>query len=121
MIHLQRKIKCKFTGSEEYQPEGIAREKWFPVIGYEIRKREKKFENKIEMVEDVFYLVTNEKGRMITLASFNCSTMIDEQAELSGGQLMQLLNNILSMGKVLSEKLAKFPDKKGSDSGENQT
>lgn len=115
MVHIMRKIKCKFVGSEDYQPEGIPRDKWFPVIGYEIRRREKEFQGKKETVEDVYYLVTNDKGKMVTIASFNCSTMIDEQAEIEGGKIASLLNNIMLMGKVISEKLAKFPDKESGN------
>lgn len=115
MIMLQRKIKCKFTGSEDFQPEGIPRDKWLPVIGFEVRRREKIFNDKKEIVEDVYYLVTNEKGKLQTIASFNCSTMIDEQAEINSGELIRLLNNISMMGKIISEKMATFPDRKGSE------
>lgn len=116
-----RKIKCKFTGSEDFQPEGIPRDKWFPVLGYETRQRQKTFENKTETVTDVYYLVTNDKGRLTTIASFNCSTMIDEQAEIEGGKLLSMLNNISLMGKVISEKMASFPDRKGGPAGETTT
>lgn len=117
MIHLQRKIKCKFTGSEDFQPEGIPRDKWLPVIGYEARRREKDFQGKKETVEDVYYLVTNDKGKLVTIASFNCSTMIDEAAEINSGELMRLMTNISTMGKIISEKMATFPDRKDSSGG----
>lgn len=121
MIHIMRKIKCKFTGSEDYQPEGIPRDKWFPVIGYEVRAREKEFQGKKERVEDVYYLVTNDKGKMVTIASFNCTTMIDEQAEIEGGKLLSMLNNISLMGKIISEKMAKFPDRESGKGSESPT
>lgn len=120
MVHMMRKIKCKFTGSEDFQPEGIGRDKWFPVIGYETRQRQKTFDNKTETVTDIYYLVTNDKGRLVTVASFNCSTMIDEAAEIPGGELMRMLNNISLMGKVISEKMAKFPDRAGGETGEGK-
>lgn len=110
-----RKIKCKFTGSDDFLPEGVPRDKWLPVIGYETRKREKEFEGKKSIVEDILYLVTNEKGKIVPIASFNCSTMIDDQSEIEGGKLLSVLNNILAMGKVLSEKMAKIPDRKNDD------
>jgi len=115
MVHMQRKVKCKFIGSEEYQPEGIPREKWLPVLGVEVRKREKEFNNKKEIVEDIYYLVANDKAKMVTIASFNCSTMIDDAAEINYGQLMATLNNISIMGKVISEKMANFPNQKSGD------
>jgi hypothetical protein len=120
MVHIMRKIKCKFTGSEDYQPEGIPRDRWFPVIGYEVRAREKDFQGKKERVEDIYYLVTNDKGKMVTIASFNCTTMIDESAEIEGGKLLSMLQNISIMGKVISEKLATFPDRKGGDGSKEQ-
>jgi hypothetical protein len=118
---MQRKIKAKFTGSEDYQPEGIPREKWLPVLGVEVRRREKEYEGKTTVVEDIYYLVANDKAKIVTIASFNCSTMIDEAAEINYGQLMQSLQNISIMGKVISEKLAKYPDKKGSDGSPEAT
>ena len=104
---LQRKIKCKFIGSSEYQPEGIPNDKFIPVIGYEYRKREQNKDGKIIWVEDMYFLVVTAKGKLTPLASFNCATMIDEQAEINGGTLAQLLNNITIIGKVLSEKITK--------------
>lgn len=106
MIMLQRKIKCKFTGSDDYLPEGVPRDKFIPVIGIEARRREKTYEGKTQWVEDLFYIVINNKGKVVTIASFNCSTMIDESAEIPAGQLVQLLNNITIVGKVISEKMA---------------
>lgn len=106
MIHLMRKIKCKFTGSEEYQPEGVKRDQWFPVIGYEARKREKTIGDKTQWVEDIFYLITNEKGKIVTIASFNCQTMIDEKAEIDLKAALDLLRNVTIIGKVLSEKIS---------------
>lgn len=117
MVHMMRKLKCKFTGSEDFQPEGIPRDKWLPVLGYETRNRVKRFENKEENVTDIYYLVMNDKGRLTTIASFNCSTMIDEAAELEGGKLLSMLNNISLMGKVISEKMAKFPDRADGATG----
>lgn len=113
-ISLQRKLKCKFTGSDDYLPEGIPRDKFIPVIGFEYRRREQNKDGKSFTVEDVYFQVINDKGKLISIASFNCSTMIDEAAEINGGQLVQLLNNISIMGKLISEKMAKNTDKEGS-------
>lgn len=106
-IILQRKLKCKFTGSDDYLPEDIPREKFMPIVGYEYRKREVRKDDKSFSVEDLYYQVINSKGKIISLASFNCNTMIDENAEINAGTLMQLLNNISLIGKVLSEQFAK--------------
>lgn len=106
-IILQRKLKCKFTGSDDYLPEFIPRDSFIPVIGFEYRKREVLKENKNFFIEDLYYQVINSKGKIISIASFNCNTMIDEQAEINSGTLMQLLNNISLIGRVLSEQVAK--------------
>lgn len=115
MIMLQRKIKCKFTGSEDYQPEGIPRDRWLPVIGWETRKREKEYQGTKQWVEDIFYHVTNEKGKLVCIASFNCSTMIDEKAEVDLNLAIELLKNSTVIGKAICEKMATFPDRKGSE------
>ena len=119
-IMIQRKLKCKFTGSDDYLPEGIPRDKFIPVIGFEYRKREQHKDGKSFWVEDLYYVVINNKGKAVSIASFNCSTMIDESAEIPAGQLIQLLNNITIMGKVISENMAKN-DKTGNRSSSDQT
>lgn len=110
MIHLQRKIKARFAGSVDYLPEGIPTDKFLPVIGYEARRREyrKNPEDKPEIKEDVYYMVTNDHGRLIPIASFNMVTMIDEKAEIDINRAMELLRNITIMGQVISEKMGNY-------------
>jgi hypothetical protein len=116
---MQRKIKCKFTGADDFLPEGIPRDKFLPVLGIETRKRvhvdnRPGKEGIKKEVEDIFYLVTDDKGKMISIASFNCSTMIDEKAEIDFSAAMQMMNNITIIGKILSEKMAKSDNSAGS-------
>lgn len=120
MIHMMRKVRCKYTGSDEYQPEGIDRKVTYPVIAYEIRRREKPgFEDKpAKVVEEIFFIVLNSNAVLTTVASFNCKVYIDENAEFPGGQAIQLMNNILTMGKVLSEKLAAHDNGSNPSGGE---
>lgn len=118
---IQRKLKCKFTGSDDFLPEGVPRDKFMPVIAYEYQRREKEFEGKARIQEDLFYIVLNNKGKPTRIASFNCATMIDENAEINAGQLMQLLNNITIMGKVISENMAKSSGETGSAKNTEQT
>lgn len=118
---IQRKLKCKFTGSDDFLPEDIPRDKFIPVIGYEYRRKEREHNGKSFVQEDVYYIVINNKGKLTTIASFNCSTMIDDQAEINANQLMQLLNNITIMGKVMSEKMAKTGDKNSSATDTEKT
>lgn len=106
MVHLIRKLKCKYAGPKEYLPEGIPEDKFISVLGYETRRREQQKNDKTIIVEDIFFLVTNNNGKMVSIASFNCITMIDEKAEMDVHSAMELLRNISIMGKVLCEKMA---------------
>jgi hypothetical protein len=119
MIHMMRKLKCKFTGADDFLPEGIPRDKFLPVLGIESRKRihvdtREGKQGKQKEVEDIFYLVTDDKGKLISIASFNCATMIDEKAEIDFNATMQMMNNITIIGKILSEKMAKNDNSTGS-------
>ena len=104
MIHMMRKIKMEYTGDEKYLPDAVQRKKWYSIVGYEARKTEKHFESKKKWVEEIFYFIIADNGKMTLIASFNCNTKIDEQAEIPGGQITGLMNNILSLLKVWSEK-----------------
>lgn len=116
---MQRKIKCKFTGADDFLPEGIPRDKFIPVIGIEVRKRvhidnRPGKEGAKKEVEDIYYIVTDDKGKITSIASFNCSTMIDEKAEIDFSAAMQMMNNITIIGKILSEKMAKSDSATGN-------
>lgn len=119
MIMLQRKIRCKYTGNDNYMPKDskgnplLSRERWIPVIGYEIRRREKIYDGKIRVVEDIYLVVINDNQKVETIASFNCHVLIDDQAEWNFSKLTDMLNNISVMIKVLSERFwnAKEPKK----------
>lgn len=118
MAQLIKKIKCKFVAADEYKPDEISRDRWMPVIGIESRKKEFKRDDKPSVFgEEFFFLVIDDKGKLRTIASFNCQTMIDDNAEINPGQLMRLLENIAIIGKVLSEKIAGFPDKTNGQNG----
>lgn len=74
-----RKLKCRFSGDKKYLPDGIPENKWIPVIGYEIRERHQASRNNANrIVNDIFYLVLDDKGKIIPLASFNCQTIVDD-------------------------------------------
>lgn len=119
MIHMMRKIKLSYTGDDKYLPEGIERKKWYPIVGYEARKIEKSFDSGKKWVEELFYFVISSQGKVTLIASFNCHTAIDEQAEIPGGQLIGLMNNILTLLKVWSEKHEKEERNREKDSGKN--
>lgn len=116
MIYIQRKLKCKYTGDEKYRQEGIERDKWMPVVGFESRKRNVTYEGKTKVVDDLYYVVISAKSEVLIVSSINCIARIDEGAELQGGQAVGLMNNILSVLKVISEGYAKN-NTSGSSSG----
>lgn len=113
MVWMQRKIKCKVI-NDEYRPEGIPSDRFIPVLGIETRKREKEYQGKKMWVEDVYYLVVDNRGKLLSVASFNCSTMVDEEAELKTNRAIDLLNNTMTMWKVASEKLQEISSKSGN-------
>jgi len=104
MIHMIHPIQCKYTGDDKYMRDGIERKKWYTVVGYEARNVEKEFEGKKKWIDELFYLVINDQGKMVVIASFNCSVRIDQQSEIPGTQIAGLMSNLLSLVKVWSEK-----------------
>ena len=112
MAQLIRKLKCKFTAADDYKPEYISRDKWMPVVGIESRRKEIKKEGRQpQVIEEFFYLIIDDQGKLRTIAAFNCNTMIDDTTEINPAKLMTAIENVIIIGKVLSEKIAKFPDK----------
>jgi hypothetical protein len=135
MIYFQRKVKCKFGGDEKYLPKNMSSGKFVPVIGYEIRRREKHFgddgngEGKTEVVEDIIFVVIGNDGKFARVAEFNCMIMIDEKAELDAltiageicGKLEKAVSNCNVLLKYLSGQAADTDkavnDVKGNDQG----
>lgn len=111
MIHLTKPLKAKYTGPDDYLPENIPRDKWLPVIGYEIRRIPKNIKGETKEVEEPFFLFIDTVGKIKAVAAFNFSTLIDDKAILDANQVCQLLQNVVSLLKVLSEKMSKFSDK----------
>lgn len=119
MVWMQRKLKCKVTTTDSrYRPEGIP-ERFIPVLGIETRRREKTFEGKITIVEDVYYLVVTNNGKLIPIASFNCVTMIDGQCDISINQAISSFMTMLEAWK--DGELPKSSNKSGDSKGENKS
>jgi len=113
MIMLARKIRIKFIGDDNYLPENISRDNWIPVIGWEVRRRSHFIpaNGKEKIMEDVFFHCIGNNGKMQVIASFNCMVRIDESAEINFKQATDLLANVVTMGKILCEKLAAQSEK----------
>lgn len=108
MVMLQRKIRFKYTAGDDYKPEEIGRDKHYPVIGYEIRKSVKTFEGKERNVEDIFYVVLNDKSRPVVIASWNGETIIDQAAEGNFDSLLEQVKKVIMIFGVINERLAKI-------------
>lgn len=79
MIMLQRKLKCKYTGTDEYMPKEITKDKLMPVIGFEVQRREAEYEGKKRIEDDLYLLVINNKGHIARIAAWTCNVMIDDE------------------------------------------
>lgn len=110
MIHLIRAIKAKYTGPDDFLPENVSRDKWMPVIGYEARHVRKMIKEVERDVEELFFKVIDNTGKLVQVAAFNCSVMVDDNATLDSNRIVVLLGNVVSLVKALSEKMAKYPD-----------
>lgn len=101
MIMLQRKLKCKFIGEQKYLPDNFPPNQFVPVVGYEIRKRniQRQGSDEVLTVEDVYYQVIDNKGKLIPVASFNMQTMIDDGDEKAVMAIAQNTGEIASMIK----------------------
>ena len=101
MIMLQRKLKCKYVGEPKYLPDNFPVDRFVPVVGYEVRRRNihRKDSDKEDVVEDVYYQVIDNKGKLIPVASFNMQTMIDDGDEKSMLAIAQNTGEIASMIK----------------------
>lgn len=106
MVHLQRKIKCKWCGEEKYLPKDVPTDNWLPVIGYETRRRNARNPESGEsiVVEDTYFKVINNNGKLVDIAAFNCKVTVDseENATVSIaaaiGQIMAIIGEICPDG-----------------------
>lgn len=116
MMVMQRKVAFKFTGSDDYKPELISRDKHYPVIGYEVRRSEKQFEGEMKIQESLYYLIIDDKGKPVVVASWNGETVIDKSGEPNWTWISEKLQNLLIAFGSINEKLFKIAS---GSSGEN--
>lgn len=103
MIVLQRPLMAKYSGPDEYIPEGITRDKFLPVVGVKTRTEERMVKDKPKKIEDIFYLVINDKGKLLEVSAFNCTTEINRKLELNTDQLLNALGAIASNTGIMTE------------------
>jgi len=96
MVMLQRKLKCKYVGTDEFMPKDITREKMMPVIGFEVQRREAEYDGKKRIEDDLFLLVVNNNGRIVRVAAWCCKVIIDEDEKAIAG-IAQSVGSVASM------------------------
>lgn len=101
MIMLQRKLTCKYTGTDEYMPKDVQRDKKMAVIGFEVQKREVSYNGKRRIEDDLFFLVVNNKGHVTRLASFCCSVMVDDTEDRTRAALAQGVGSVAELSSML--------------------
>lgn len=101
---LQRLLIVQFVGDEKYRPTNINSKHSYPVIGYETRKNVREFEGKKKEFSEVDFLVIGEDFRPTIIPGFNCKVVLDKSATREV-EIIQLLTNVVSMLKVLSERV----------------
>lgn len=73
---LTKQLELKFIGPDQYLKEGITRNRIYPVVGYETRKREKTFEGRTVWTDDPYLLIITDNKKLVSLAAFNCDVQI---------------------------------------------
>lgn len=115
---LQRLLVVQFIGEEKYRPTTIDPKRSYPVIGYETRKNVREFEQKKREFSEVDFLVIGEDLRPATIPGFNCKVAIDKSST-DRNEVLQLLSNVVSMLKVLTERINSVEKSKDGNNENN--
>lgn len=78
-----------------------------PAIGYEIRKGKKSFNGESKDVEDMYFLVIGDDGKVIHVAAFNCLVSC-ESDDTTADKLADTLNKAYLLLNELSKRVAVF-------------
>lgn len=97
MIMLTRRLKCKYTGTDEFMPKEISRDKAMTVVGYEVQRREVSYGDKKKVEDDLFLLVIGNTGYITRIASFCCRVMIDDNDDKANSSIAQSIGTMASL------------------------
>ncbi len=106
MIVLQRPLLAKYSGPDEYMPEEMKRDKFLPVVGVKTRLNERVVNGQEKKIEDIYYLLINDKGKLIEVSSFNCTTEINRKLEFNPEQVVQILGAISTVLGTIADQYA---------------
>lgn len=105
-IFLQRKIRAKWIGNNDYKPKNFEITNFVPVIGFECRRVMKNINGEEKSVEELFLIIIDDNGKAISTASFNWRIMIDSSDE-NVDKTLQMLQNATVLVKSLAGIVSK--------------
>jgi hypothetical protein len=117
MIQIQRQLMAKYSGPDDYIPEGISRDKFIPVVGVKTRIEERMVRDKPKKIEDIFLLIINDKGHIVEVSAFNCTVEINRKAEFNPDQITQILGTIQTLIGTIADQQKYFFDASGKGKG----
>lgn len=101
-MFLQRKLRAKFIGNEDYRPKNFDQKGYVPVVGFETRKVKKTFEGQEKVIDEPFLLIIDDHSKLIPVAAFNFNIQIDG-ADDNMAQATALLQNATILLKAIAE------------------
>lgn len=114
VLFINKNLKIKFVGGEDYRPRNVPYKKFIRPVGFESRKVKKTFDGVEKIVDELFYLVIDDNGFVVSVAAFNCVAIIDDDAENDIlRQLAETLAKSVMMLKTLSDLIAKYDSSLG--------
>lgn len=102
--YIQRKLRAEFIGSDEYRPKNFNVKNYVPVIGWETRREVKNFNGVEKTIDELYLILIDDNGKLISSLAFNFKVMVDELAESDVGKSFELLRNATILLKTISER-----------------
>lgn len=115
-MFINRKVKVKFAGDDDYRPRDMPANKFIPAIGFSTRRIEKNVEGKHRIDEELYFIIIDNQGKAVPVAAFNCVAVCDEADDTA--KLAETLRNATLLLKHLSEVVAKTDKKEPNNEGE---
>lgn len=103
-MFIMKKIRAKFCGNEDYRPKNFEGDKFVPVIGFESRRVMKNINGEERNIEELFIMLIDDKGKIISTAAFNWCIVVDTSEE-NVDKTLQMLQNATVLVKSLAGKI----------------
>ena len=118
-MFINRRVKVKFIGKDDFRPRDMPANKFIPVIGFTTRRVEKLFEGKERIEEELYYIIIDNQGKSVPVAAFNCVAVCDEADDIA--KIAETLRNATLLLKHLSDEVAKRDKGVLNSEGETKT